>query len=154
MDEELVEDPRDLIGKRLDFVMKIEYGDIPVEICNDVFCKYTLMEGEDSLEFTTEKIIGRNKKPEFSYRKLHTYNNVTEKILNYLLNCNLCIEVFGYPDKKPPQQLARDNDDKPVKSPKLNQTNKPRVGVGIILISAFWSFFLVFKKKAKKKTKI
>lgn len=109
----MVEDPRDLIGRRLDFAIRIDGGELPLSLCNDIFCKYTLQMDEDVTEYHTKKFKGKHQYPNFKYKKIHTYECVNEKILSYLLNHNLCIEVFGYGEKKkalPFKDPKRDTD--------------------------------------------
>ena len=52
-DSEIAEDnipdePEDLIGQRIDFVVEISRAvELPIDFCKDVFCEYTFFLGEE-----------------------------------------------------------------------------------------------------------
>ena len=52
------EEPRDLIGKRLDFLVKIDYAILPESLCKDSYVEYTIIENEStSTVYQTEQVI-------------------------------------------------------------------------------------------------
>ena len=103
-DDEIPEDPRDLVDKPLYFAIAIDGAELPITCCNDVFARYNLLQSDGTTcEYNTKKIGGKNQNPSFKYRKLHNFNPVTESTLSYLLNYNLAIEVYGCYDKRPAQ---------------------------------------------------
>lgn len=124
-DDDIPEDPRDLIGKPLYFAIKIDGAVLPLSCCNDVFARYNLLQTDGSrCEYNTKKMMGKHEKPTFKYTKLHNYNPVNESVLSYLLNYNLAIEVYGCHDKKPPQ-LFKDAPRKDTNTD-INELNKAR----------------------------
>lgn len=88
---EYIEDPmKDLLGKRLDFLIKIENAKLPQDFCRDTFVEYSLMNEENKFEsFRTQFILGKNQAPNYNFSKQHTYRRVNEKILDYLINSNV-----------------------------------------------------------------
>jgi len=114
---EFIEDPmKDLLGKRLDFLIKIENGKLPQDFSRETFVEYALMNEENKFDsFRTTVMIGKNVSPNYNYSKHHTYLRVHEKLLDYLMNSNvtyLSLElmicgfffkitfyVYGYEDK-------------------------------------------------------
>lgn len=58
-DEMLPENPEDIIGQRIDFIVDIKKAsDLPEDFCKDIFCKYQIYLGEE--EFATKPILGKN----------------------------------------------------------------------------------------------
>ena len=98
-DDMIPEDPADLIGNRIDFVVQIiKATELPEDFCKDVYCEYTFFLGEE--KFTSESISGKNRNPEFNFRHHHTIDPCTDYFLKYLQKDSLCIKLFGYPDFK------------------------------------------------------
>jgi len=94
---DFVEDPSELLNKRLDFALEITKGEFEENLCRDTYCQYSLLtEDNDTQNFQTVTIKGATTKPEYNYTYHHTYENITPKILNYILNHNLKIQLFGY----------------------------------------------------------
>lgn len=59
------------------------------------------MQDDDTIEFSTKKLTGKQPAPNFKYRKVHGWPIMNQKVLTYLLDHNLCVEVYGCGDKKP-----------------------------------------------------
>jgi hypothetical protein len=98
-DDMIPEDPNDLIGNRIDFVVQIAKAtELPEDFCRDVYCEYTFYLGEE--KFTSEAITGKNRNPEFNFRYHHTIDPCTDYFLKYLQKDSLCIKIFGFPDFK------------------------------------------------------
>ncbi len=98
-DDMIPEDPNDLIGHRIDFVVQIAKAtELPEDFCRDVYCEYTFYLGEE--KFTSEAITGKNGNPEFNFRYHHTIDPCTDYFLKYLQKDSLCIKIFGFPDFK------------------------------------------------------
>lgn len=91
---EYIDDPvKDILGKRLDFLIKIEQGKLPQDFCKDSFVEYSLMNEENKYEnYRTETVSGKIPNPLFNYSKHHFYKSVTDKLLDYLMNSNV-IEI-------------------------------------------------------------
>jgi kinesin family protein 13 len=88
---EMIEDPsKDLCGKRLDFLVKIDNATLPEDFCKDTFVEYSLMNEDGSFSpFKTPLFNGREPFPNYNFIKHHTYLSVTEKLVEYLLNSNV-----------------------------------------------------------------
>lgn len=89
---EYIDDPvKDILGKRLDFLLKIENAKLPQDFCRDTFVEYSLMKDDLQFEtFRTKIITNKNPNPDYNYNKQHSYKKVSEKILDYLMNNNVC----------------------------------------------------------------
>jgi hypothetical protein len=98
-DDMIPEDPTDLVGQRMDFIVQITKAiDLPQDFCQDIYCEYTFFLGEE--KFTTEVVPGKNRQPEFNFRFHHTVDPCTDYFLQYLQKDSLCIKLFGFPDFK------------------------------------------------------
>lgn len=83
----MIDDPNELIGKRVDFAIEIDNADLPANFCQDTFCRYMLLSENHELEtFNTISVKGVTQIPEFNYSYHHCYKSVDDKILNYILN--------------------------------------------------------------------
>ena len=108
--EELISDePMDLVGNRLDFIVEITKAfELPEDFCKDVMCEYSFY--LDEQKYTTTKVLGKNSSPLFDYRKHHIMEYCSENFVNYLLNDTICFKLFAYPDvkrKEEPKRFAR-----------------------------------------------
>ena len=66
-EEKVPEDPSELIGQRIDFVVEINKAmDLPDNFCKDVFCEYTFFLSEE--KFSTTQILGKDTNPQFDYK--------------------------------------------------------------------------------------
>lgn len=90
--------PEDLIGKRIDFVVIIEKAmDLPDNFWRDVYWEYTFF--LDDQVYTTPVIPNKHRNPVFDYRYHHSLI-VTENTVKYLKNNAICLKVYGYPDNE------------------------------------------------------
>lgn len=48
---DLIDDPNELLGKRIDFAIEIDNADLPANFCQDTFCRYVFL--NDNHEFET-----------------------------------------------------------------------------------------------------
>ena len=114
-EEKVPEEPTDLIGQRIDFIVKINKAiELPDNFCKDVFCEYTFFLSEE--KFSTTQIIGKDTNPQFDYRQHHTVEYCSENFVEYLKNDSvsflvylifqLCIKIYGYPDLQKNQKSA------------------------------------------------
>ena len=98
-DDMIPDDPTDLIGQRMDFIVQISKAiELPPDFCQDVYCEYTFFLGEE--KFTTETVPGKNRNPVFDFKFHHTIDPCTEFFLQYLQKDSLCIKLYGFPDFK------------------------------------------------------
>jgi len=92
-----IEDPQELLERRIDFSMNIDYAKLPENFCQDTYCEYTLLCDDGIMkDFKTAIIHGKNSRPAYNYSFQHTYKSLDQKILTYLLNHYLNIKVYGY----------------------------------------------------------
>lgn len=90
--------PEDLIGKRIDFVVIIEKAmELPENFWRDVYWEYSFF--LDDQIYTTPVIPNKHRNPVFDYRYHHSLI-VTENTVKYLKNNAICLKVYGYPDNE------------------------------------------------------
>ena len=113
-EEDLPDKPEDLLDRRIDFVVSITRAkDLPSNFCKDVFVRYTVY--LEDTKYQTDMVAGKNREPEFAYRKQHTQSVVTENFLKYIKNELLVFKVYGFPDVK--------------KAPAENPVGKKKAGI-------------------------
>jgi hypothetical protein len=82
-EEMFTDNPDDLKGHRLDFIVEISHAtDVPQDACKDLFVQYQFYL-EDQFH-TTQIVQGNNSSPVFNYRKQHTIEYVSDGFLQYL----------------------------------------------------------------------
>eukprot|EP01016_Furgasonia_blochmanni_P015279 TRINITY_DN1828_c0_g1_i5.p1 TRINITY_DN1828_c0_g1~~TRINITY_DN1828_c0_g1_i5.p1 ORF type:complete len:436 (+),score=170.84 TRINITY_DN1828_c0_g1_i5:83-1309(+) len=94
----LVENPKSLVGSRLDYLIFIDNAKIPDDF-SDTYCEFQVMNEKGEIEkFKTKTIYGKDCEP--IYREIFhmTYKSVEEKHINYLMDQNLCVKVYGFPE--------------------------------------------------------
>jgi len=93
----LTDDPKDLIGQRIDFIVEIKRASYLPDDCNrDTYVEYGFY--LDEQKYKTELCPGKNANPEFSYKRHHTIDFVTENLLKHLMEGAICFKVYGYPE--------------------------------------------------------
>ena len=98
-EDDLPEQPEDLMDRRMDFVINIiKASNLPSNFCKDVFVQYQIYLEET--KYQTDVVSGKNREPQFNYRRQHTQTVVTENFLKYIKNEVMAFKVFGYPDVK------------------------------------------------------
>ena len=99
------DEPADLIDQRIDFVVQIDRAtELPENLCRDVYAEYSFY--LDQTKYRTKTVEGKNRNPEFEYKKLHTIDYATKMLVDYLEKETLCIRLYGFADvgpKKPKQ---------------------------------------------------
>ena len=101
--DEFVDDPTQLLGSRLDFKVVIATAEFTREDLVEPYVSYQLkVQDEETGElrtetFTSEKGSDNAASMDFKYSKQHTYSKVTQDVLEYLLQNNLCFEVYAAP---------------------------------------------------------
>ena len=97
--EEFVESPEKLIGRRLDFRVKIEEAVFPGEQFKDVFIEYEVRSGKGGVErFKSNTVFGTKHNPKFRYSYHHIIEAVDQKILDYILKEEICFKIYGIED--------------------------------------------------------
>ena len=76
---------------------------MPTNFCKDVFVQYQLYLEET--KYQTDVVQGKNRQPEFNYRRQHTQTVVTENFLKYIKNEVMAFKLFGFPDVKKESQV-------------------------------------------------
>ena len=100
--EDFIDDPQDLFGKEINFIVKIGKVKFSVENYENLFISFNLklLDANEEIEekhFHTNILKGDKKEDNFQYQKQFQYKKFSQKVLNYLLNSNLCLEIRGTP---------------------------------------------------------
>ncbi|XP_006815172.1 kinesin-like protein KIF28 [Saccoglossus kowalevskii] len=91
-DDVFVEDPSELVGQPINFVMKIQAARGLLNKYTDIYCKYTMY--LDTEPQRTQVVSGTSN-PEFKYKKNFSYNPATSQLIEYLKDGVLMIQVWG-----------------------------------------------------------
>ncbi|XP_077993433.1 kinesin-like protein KIF28 [Glandiceps talaboti] len=91
-DDVFVEDPKDLVGGNVSFILKLHAARGLPSKYTDVYCKYSFYL---DTEATETKKIGGTSNPEFGHKKTFKYNPATSQLVNYLANSILMVQVWG-----------------------------------------------------------
>lgn len=96
-DDVFVDDPKEMIGRSLNFVVKIKSAmGIPTKY-KDVYCKYKIfLDKEDNI--TDKK--GGSISLEFNHRKYFNFDVATSQLVDYLIKSALTIQVWGVQQTK------------------------------------------------------
>ena len=82
-DEMLTDNPEDLKGHRMDFIVEINHAmDFPKDLCKDIFVEYQFYLDEEL--HRTQICEGKQTNPVFNYRKQHTIEYISDGFLKYL----------------------------------------------------------------------
>mmetsp|Transcript_39918 Transcript_39918/g.35626 ORF Transcript_39918/g.35626 Transcript_39918/m.35626 type:complete len:288 (+) Transcript_39918:1810-2673(+) len=120
---DIIDDPNELIDQRLDFHIKIDSAELPENFCQDTFCEYSFMTEDGGFKtFKTIEIKGKVSNPEYNYKYHHSFSKVNDKVLNYLLNHNLKIQLYG--NDIPEEKIVEDVQVKQVTEPQLDKPQK------------------------------
>lgn len=91
-----IEDPSQLLGRRLDYIIKIKEAVFPGSQFKEVFVEYEIKNNKGEKEsFRSNKIFGTKYNPRFLYSFHHVVDKVNELFIEYLLNGEICFKVFG-----------------------------------------------------------
>ena len=83
-DEMIPDSPDELEGRRIDFIVQISKAfDLKEDFCKDVFCEYSFF--LDEQKFSTQISLGKNMKPDFNYRQLHTMEACSSYFIQHLM---------------------------------------------------------------------
>ena len=101
-----IESPEDLIGERVDFLIKVvEAKGLPEDLCRDPFVTYGFfLDQKDNIP----AVSGVNRNPVFNYSK-HHHIDMNQEMLDYLKNDSLSFSVFAYPTIISKSKLKKEN---------------------------------------------
>lgn len=96
-DEDLPEEPEDLMNRPLNFVVEIEKAiQLPMDFCKDTYVEYQFY--LDETKYKTPVVEGKNREPEFGYAQQHSQSVVTENFIKFCKKENVIFKLFGFPD--------------------------------------------------------
>ncbi|XP_050706833.1 kinesin-like protein KIF28 isoform X2 [Eriocheir sinensis] len=91
-DDMFVDDPSDLVGKPLNFKVKIvSCNGLPNKYA-DMYCTYRIYLDEDE---TKTKTVSETSNPNFQHSKIYSFTPATEQLVHYLKNGTLTVRVMG-----------------------------------------------------------
>ena len=83
-EDQLPEEPYDLIGESLDFKVKISsIYDLPEDFYGDMYCEYKFY--MDEKVYQTPVMKGKDRNPVVNFSKQHHVDCVTQYLIDYLL---------------------------------------------------------------------
>lgn len=93
-DEEVVEDPEDLLGNKMTILLKVAHAsDLPEALANDVRVEYDYF--IDAMPYQVPRVDGVDCNPKFNYDHTFVQDPVTSRFLEYLRTKTLVFRVFG-----------------------------------------------------------
>lgn len=103
--DDFIDDPNDLIGKRVDFIVIIGKAVLEKHHFKNIFVEFSIevpdKEGKmEKKTFQTKTIDGKELQTDFGYKKHFTYMTFSKEILDYLMKSNVCFEMKGNPVRK------------------------------------------------------
>lgn len=92
-----LEEPEDLIGNPLNFEVQVHFA-VRNQDYGSFYVKYSIL-GSDGMYQTirSDKLDTKTSNPQFNFVNTHSFEKVDAKILDYLLNSNLKIQLYGCP---------------------------------------------------------
>eukprot|EP00048_Salpingoeca_helianthica_P001914 m.52729 g.52729 ORF g.52729 m.52729 type:complete len:981 (-) comp11792_c0_seq1:836-3778(-) len=93
VDDLFVEDPAELVGRRVDYLLRISaIKGLPQKFNKNVYCKYSFFGDEQpvSTPVLADASTGR-----FDYSRQLTFNPVTKELVDHLESQSLSFEVYG-----------------------------------------------------------
>jgi hypothetical protein len=93
-EDELPEDPSEMLNQPLNFKVKIErITGLPEDFCTNIYCEYKFYMDEEVHK--TQVCLGKNVSPEIGYEKIHRVHCVTDFLLKYLQEDKMTIKIYG-----------------------------------------------------------
>ena len=124
-EELFVDNPSELLGKRIDFNIIIsQANDLPEMLWKDTYVKYSWY--LDNAEFRTETYEGIDRNPKFKYKHHMTVDCVTEDLLKYFENDALSFKIYGTPTQEKFRKQITTKEEKA----KADVKNKPKPEIG------------------------
>jgi len=88
------EDPKEILKQAIHFKINIiQANDLPKGYGN-FFCSYKLP--YPTTNFATEKVTEGHGNPVWNFSQKHSYDFVTETLLNFLLESSISVKVYGH----------------------------------------------------------
>lgn len=108
-DDIFIDDPRQLEGKKLDFVVRVQSAKGIPKRYKDVYCKYSMYLEAD---IKTEAISG-TRNPEFNYERRFTFEQCPPEFIKFLVQKSVIVQLWGKQvvDKKPVNVAAKKGKD-------------------------------------------
>ncbi|XP_027048269.1 kinesin-like protein unc-104 [Pocillopora damicornis] len=108
-DDIFIDDPSQLEGKKLVFVVRVQSAKGIPKRYTDVYCKYSMYLEAD---LKTEVKSG-TRNPEFNYERTFSFERVPPKLIQFLKNKEVIIQLWGKQvvDKKPVNKTAKKGKD-------------------------------------------
>lgn len=108
-DDIFIDEPQQLEGKKLDFVVRVQSAKGIPKRYTDVYCKYS-MYLEDDIK---TKVISGTRNPEFNYERRFTFEQCTPKFIKFLMEKSVMVQLWGKQvvEKKPVNKAAKKGKD-------------------------------------------
>lgn len=121
-EEQMTDNPEDLLNERLDFKVKIDQlTNLPEDFCRNIFCEYEFfMDGE---VYRTTPTTEKNRDPVLNYCFHHTQEVVTKFLLDYLNDDKLTIKIYGSRDLRTKRHRDKGQIDSSLNSSKSTVDN-------------------------------
>ncbi|XP_076366810.1 kinesin-like protein KIF28 isoform X1 [Tachypleus tridentatus] len=91
-DDVFIDNPTELIGKNLHFIMKIHGCRGLPNKYRDIRCKYRVFLDEED---TVSEIVTSTINPDFNHQKMFSFKPVTQQLVDYLNNGAIMVQVWG-----------------------------------------------------------
>lgn len=93
-EENLSDDPMDLLNNALDFKVKIDkITGLPPDFCRNIYCEYEFY--MDKTKNRSKVSTGRNQNPVINFERQHHFDCVTKFLIDYLLEDKMTIKIYG-----------------------------------------------------------
>ncbi|KAL9968317.1 hypothetical protein ACROYT_G026678 [Oculina patagonica] len=104
-DDIFIDNPKQLEGKKLDFVVRVQSAKGIPKRYTDVYCKYSMYLEAD---IKTEVISG-TRNPEFNYERRFSFEQCPPKFIKFLMDKSVIVQLWGKQvvDKKPVNMAAK-----------------------------------------------
>ncbi|KAJ7391854.1 hypothetical protein OS493_016144 [Desmophyllum pertusum] len=108
-DDIFIDNPRQLEGKKLDFVVRVQSAKGLPKRYTDVYCKYSMYLEAD----IKTAVISGTRNPEFKYERRFTFEQCPPKFIKFLVDKSVIVQLWGKQvvDKKPVNLAAKKGKD-------------------------------------------
>ena len=130
-EELMVDDPKELLGKSIDFNVIIgQATGLPENLCKDTYVKFGWY--LNNQDFQTETIQGVDKNPNYQFKHHINIDCVTEDLLKYIEHDALSFKVYGNPTsaKFKKQLTMADKKKKEAKKSNKEESKKEEIPKG------------------------
>jgi len=104
-DDIFIDDPKQLEGKKLDFVVRIQSAKGVPKRYTDIYCKYSMYLEVD----IKTAVISGTRNPEFNFERRFTFEQCPPKLIKFLRDASVVVQLWGKQvvDKKPVNMAAK-----------------------------------------------